>query len=168
VRDEVASTLEAALADPASADAVRSGGSCARCRTPASAGVDLPARSAGRSRRAGRSRGREAAAQDDRAARCGRRGRGAGGRRAARRPWCGPASRSSGSGRGEEAAEQAHEEVERLRQALQEAEALRTRPTSSARRGAGEPKAVDAVRKAQRRRSRRAPSWTGCAGASGG
>lgn len=148
LRDEVAGTLEAALVDPASAEAVRSG-RLVRALSYAGVGdVDLAGALAGPSRRV-----RKSAEQlDDRAAEIAEAeaaAHDAAGRLDDAVRACEQAERERTAA--QERAGQAHSEVDRLRAALEQAQAA-AHEADGARKAADSQaeKAVDRVRRAQR------------------
>lgn len=151
VRDEVSSTLEAALADAPSADAVRSGRLVRALAYAGFGGVDLegavggPVRTAAPQKKAPKKKQEP----DDRIPQAEAAALEAAGRLDDRVRECERLERERAAV--EERAEQAHQEVERLRQALQDAETAAheaDRQRKAAERASE--KAVDAVRKAQR------------------
>jgi hypothetical protein len=156
VRDEVAATLEAALADPASADAVRSGRLVRALSYAGFGGVDLsgavatPPRAA--PRKAAAVAKEQPAPPDDTAERIAA-AEGAALAAAGRLDdvvrACEQVDRERAAA--QERAEQAHEEVARRRAALAEAQAAAQEADAAAKAAdkAGE-KAVKQVRKAQR------------------
>lgn len=154
VREEVASTLETALADPASADALRSGRLVRGLSYAGFGGVDLAGAVAGSGRTMPprRAAKKDASRADDRSARIAEAeavALAAAGRLDDVVRACEQAERARTAA--EQQAEQAHHEVDRLQQALRGAEAAAheaDRQRKAAERDADG--AVTAVRKAQR------------------
>jgi hypothetical protein len=147
VRDEVSSTLEAALADAPSADAVRSGTLVRALSYAGFGGVDLEGAVGGPVRRSGPEPRKKA--PDDGVAQAEAAALEAAGRLDDVVRACERAERERAAA--DEQAERAHAEVARLQQALADAEAA-AHDADQQRKAAHKQseKAVDAVRKAQR------------------
>ena len=148
LRDEVAGTLEAALADPASAQAVRSGRLVRALSYAGFGDVDLSGAVAGPVGAAPAGK-KEPADKSARIAQAEAAAHAAAGRLDDLVRSCEQAERERAAAH--ERAEQAHAEVERLQQALRDAQA-RAHEVDQQRKDADErgDKAIDAVRKAQR------------------